>query len=98
MFGDPAYSDATIYIHGMKLPVHKIILCTQCEEIEELFCEKFNQGKKYVLSFNEGSGAAYWRVFEFLYKGDYSDQMPVGLEGKKPCLSTILYIGQQLTG
>jgi hypothetical protein len=97
MFRSPNYSDATIYIHGVKLRVHKLVLCTQCEVIEQLFREKFDEEGTSVLTFNEGSGAAYWRVIEFLYTGDYSHQKPVGLEGKKPCLSTPVY-WPQLTG
>jgi hypothetical protein len=88
LFRNPKYSDATIIIYGVELPVHKVVLCTQSKEMEELFDKNPNKEKPNVLTLNEGSGAAHWRLIEFLYTGDYSDEMPNGLKGKKLCLLT----------
>jgi hypothetical protein len=92
MFRKPEYSDATIHIYGVKLPVHKVILCTQCTMMRCLLNENVYSEKPDVLTFDEGSGAAYWRLIEFIYTGGYSDKVPDGLNGKKPCLSMTRYI------
>jgi hypothetical protein len=92
MFGNPEYSDATIYIYGVKLPVHKIVLCTKCTELKLLLSQTFHKDNPDVLTFDEGSGAAHWRLIEFIYTGDYSDEMPDGLNGKKPCSSMAPYM------
>lgn len=52
------------------------------------------EGISGELTFGEGSGAAYWRVFEYLYTGDYSESLPTnGLQGKLPITSwAVIYI------
>jgi hypothetical protein len=81
MFGDTRYTDATIHIHGVTLPVHKSVICLQSAYFEKAFQETFDEGISGVLTFNNGSGAAHWRVFEYLYTGDYSDELSNNLEG-----------------
>jgi hypothetical protein len=83
MFGDSTYSDATIYIHGVKLPVHKSVICTQSEYFETAFHEVFHEGDTGVLAFDHGSAAAHWRVFEFLYTGGYSEELKDAIKGKR---------------
>ncbi|KAF2006466.1 hypothetical protein P154DRAFT_422103 [Amniculicola lignicola CBS 123094] len=81
MFNDTRYSDATVVIHGKKLPVHKSVICTQSEYFEKVFQKAFTEGSSGVLTFNNDSGAAHWRVFEYLYTGDYSDNISQDFEG-----------------
>jgi len=71
-----------ILIHGVTLPVHKSIICIQSVYFEKAFQEAFVEGSSGVLTFNDGSGAAYWRVFEYLYTGDYSDDLVNDFQGK----------------
>jgi hypothetical protein len=71
-----------ILIHGVKLPVHKSIICTQSLYFENAFQEAFVEGSSGVLKFNDGSGAAYWRVLEYLYTGDYSDDLSDNFQGE----------------
>ncbi|KAF2187347.1 hypothetical protein K469DRAFT_570324, partial [Zopfia rhizophila CBS 207.26] len=48
------------------------------------FQEAFVEGSTGTLEFQEGSGIAPWRVFEYLYTGDYSDELSnKDLEGKQ---------------
>ncbi|KAI1532888.1 BTB POZ domain-containing protein [Pyrenophora tritici-repentis] len=75
MFNDTKYSDATVVIHKKELPVHKSVICTQSEYFEKAFQGVFVEGSSGVLTFNNDSGAAHWRVFEYLYTGDYSDDL-----------------------
>jgi hypothetical protein len=54
---------------------HKSIICTQSAYFEKAFQGSFIEGNSSVLTFSDGSGAAYWRIFEYLYTGDYSDDL-----------------------
>jgi hypothetical protein len=84
MFNTTQYSDATILIHDVTLPVHKSVICIQSAYFEKAFQEEgFVEGSSGVLTFNDGSGAAHWRVFEYLYTGDYPDDLSNDFEGKK---------------
>ena len=75
LFNDAKYSDATVRIHDVALPVHKIIICLQTEYFEKAFRKEFVEGSSGTITFSEGSGAAYWRVFEYLYTGDYLGEL-----------------------
>ncbi|KAF2181491.1 hypothetical protein K469DRAFT_589178 [Zopfia rhizophila CBS 207.26] len=86
MFNNTKYSDATILIHNVTLPVHKPVICIQSAYFEKAFQEAFVEGSSGVLTFNDGSGAAHWRVFEYLYTGDYSDDLSNDFEDDPPLL------------
>ncbi|KAK7177394.1 hypothetical protein PSPO01_16560 [Paraphaeosphaeria sporulosa] len=75
MFNEAKYSDAAIRIHDVVLPVHKSIVCIQSDYFEKAFREEFIEGSSGAITFKEGSGAAYWRVFEYLYTGDYLEEL-----------------------
>jgi len=81
LFNDTRYSDATVLINGITLPVHKSVICTQSKYFEKAFQDAFVEGSSGVLTFNIGSGAAHWRVFEYLYTGGYSDELSHVSEG-----------------
>ncbi|KAJ6191976.1 hypothetical protein J3E72DRAFT_273869 [Bipolaris maydis] len=80
MFNDTRYSDATVVIYGKNLPIHKSIVCTQSKYLEKAFQDSFVEGSSGVLTFNSGSEAAHWRVFEYLYTGDYPDDLSHNIE------------------
>ncbi|KAF1348417.1 hypothetical protein EJ07DRAFT_184832 [Lizonia empirigonia] len=83
LFNNTKYSDAEIHIHDVILPVHKSIICIQSEYFEKAFRPEFVEGDTGVIAFKEGGGAAYWRVFEYLYTGDYSEKLSTDkFEGK----------------
>ncbi|KAF2807551.1 uncharacterized protein BDZ99DRAFT_392862, partial [Mytilinidion resinicola] len=44
---------------------------------ENAFKEEFIEGNTNVIEFDQYSGSAYWRVFEYLYTGAYSDGFTV---------------------
>lgn len=82
IFNQETYSDITILIRNVTLPAHRLVICLQSSYFEDTFPEAFDQGKG-ILEFQQGSGIAYWRVFEYLYTGDYSDEASnKDLEGK----------------
>lgn len=89
LFNNTKYSDAEIHIHDVILPVHKSIICIQSEYFEKAFRPEFVEGDTGVIAFKEGGGAAYWRVFEYLYTGDYSEKLSTDkFEGKS---ATIIF-------
>lgn len=89
LFNNVKYSDAEIHIHGVILPVHKSIICIQSDWFTKAFRPEFVEGDTGVLPFKEGDGAAYWRVFEYMYTGDYSEKLSTDkFEGKS---ATIIF-------
>jgi hypothetical protein len=88
MFNDAKYSDATIRIYNVTLPIHKCVVCIQSAYFEKAFQKEFIEGSSGLLEFQEGSGAAHWKVFEYLYTGNYSDELSTGsFEGE---LATVI--------
>ncbi|KAH8716754.1 hypothetical protein GQ44DRAFT_713277 [Phaeosphaeriaceae sp. PMI808] len=74
LFNNTEYSDAVIQIHGVTLHVHLFIICIQCEYFKKAF-GGFAEGSTRTIKFDNGSGAAHWRVIEYLYTGNYSNQL-----------------------
>jgi hypothetical protein len=83
LFNNAEYSDATIRIHDKILPIHKTIITTQSAYFRNAFRAEFVEGSTGLLTFNDGSGAAYWRVFEYLYTGNYPDDLANDFEGEE---------------
>jgi hypothetical protein len=81
MFNDTKHSDAAIVIKGITLPVHKLVICPQSKYFDKAFQDAFVEGSSGVLTFDNGNGAGHWRVFEYLYTGDYSDDLSHDFEG-----------------
>lgn len=84
MFNKPDYSDVTIFIQGKKLYAHRFVICVQSRYFAKAFNEKtFVEGETGEIRFDDGSAMAHWRVFQYLYTGDYADDLKVeGLEGE----------------
>ncbi|KAI0996112.1 hypothetical protein K3495_g12069 [Podosphaera aphanis] len=78
LFNNQKYSDVTIKIYEVVFYAHQVVICTQSEYFEKAFRngwqESIEVGTK-TIEFKEGSGAAYWRVLEYLYTGAYSDHL-----------------------
>lgn len=75
MFHNEKYTEATILILDVKLHAHQLVLCIQSINFEQAFQNRLVKSSSGILSFHEGNGAAHWRIFGFLYIGDYSDQL-----------------------
>ena len=73
MFKNQDYSDATVFIYGEELPVHCLVICSQSKYFAKAFQDKFLEGEQRQIKFDNDSAAAHWRVFEYLYFGDYSE-------------------------
>lgn len=73
MFNQEMSSDATILIQDILLPIHQLVVCLQSPYLSDALNESSNSTGTRSLTFREGSAIAHWRVFEYLYTGDYSD-------------------------
>jgi hypothetical protein len=62
MFNDTKYPDATVVIHSKDLPVHKSVICTKSKYFEKALQSAFVGGSSGVLTFDNDSAAAHWRV------------------------------------
>jgi hypothetical protein len=74
MFNQEALSDATVWIHSALLPIHQLVVCLQSPHLSDALQDAFDCTGVRNLTFQEGSAIAHWRVFEYLYTGDYSDR------------------------
>lgn len=78
MFNKQDYSDVTIFIYGTKLYTHRFVIYVQSRYFAKAFSNKmFAKGRKGEIRFDEGSAMAYWRVFKYLYTGNYTDNLKV---------------------
>jgi len=63
----------TVLIQTMTLPAHEIVIGLQSPYLASAIQEALATTGNRTLVFNEGSGIAHWRVFEYLYTGGYTD-------------------------
>lgn len=73
MFNQAMASDATVFIQDIALPIHQLVVCLQSSYLSDALQKALNSTGIRSLTFLEGSAIAHWRVFEYLYTGDYSD-------------------------
>jgi hypothetical protein len=82
LFNQTEFSDITLLIHGKPLPAHRFVICTQSKYFEKAF-RNFAEGETRTMTLEAATEAAYWRVFKYLYTGDYPDDLPdLASEGK----------------
>ncbi|KAL2219326.1 hypothetical protein M432DRAFT_668394 [Thermoascus aurantiacus ATCC 26904] len=74
LFNSPDHADVKIYIGKFKLPAHSLVLTVHSEYFQKALKSGFKDGKSKEFEFKGGSGHAYWRVFEYMYTGQYSEE------------------------
>ncbi|KAF1970798.1 hypothetical protein BU23DRAFT_472847, partial [Bimuria novae-zelandiae CBS 107.79] len=62
---------------GSKLYAHKFVVCGKCEYFATAFKGNFKEGEQGFIKLKHGSATAQYRVIEFLYTGDYSDDVDI---------------------
>ena len=72
LLNNDEYSDMKIFIGETEIPAHSSVLCLQSETFKNGFKHKVDQAKQF--RFKTGSGNAHWRVLQYMYTGDYSDE------------------------
>ncbi|KAI1312950.1 BTB/POZ domain-containing protein [Xylaria venustula] len=74
LFNNPDHADVKVYIGDLELPAHSVVLVTQSAFFQKALSENFREGKDKQFQFKEGSLHAHWRVFEYLYTGNYTEE------------------------
>ncbi|KAL2002760.1 hypothetical protein VTN02DRAFT_6039 [Thermoascus thermophilus] len=72
LFNNTYLADAKIYIYKFELQAHSVVLSLHSEHFEKAFKSGFKEGASKEFTFDDGSAHAYWRVFEYMYTGQYS--------------------------
>ncbi|KAI1109571.1 BTB/POZ domain-containing protein [Nemania sp. NC0429] len=74
LFNNPDHADVKIFIGEHELPAHSVVIASQSPFFEKALNGSFRESKAKQFLFKEGSAHAHWRVFEYLYTGDYADE------------------------
>ncbi|KAI0534589.1 BTB/POZ domain-containing protein [Xylaria digitata] len=74
LFNNSDYADVKIYIGQYGLPAHSVVLASQSPFFQKALKGNFQEGKDKQFRFEEGSMHAYWRVFEYMYTGEYAEE------------------------
>lgn len=84
MFNSPEHADTKIYIGSFELPAHELVLAVQSPFFKKALGGSFQESKTKQFHFAEGSAHAHWRVFEYMYTGNYSEEPNevLGVEGE----------------
>lgn len=78
MFNHPLYSDIKIFIGNVILCAHRVFICSRSAYCQKTFCDSKVHilfGDKESSPLDKKYAAAYWRAFEFLYKGTYENKL-----------------------
>jgi hypothetical protein len=77
----------TIYLGESKIPfaAHRIVLGNRSPYFDDLFQSGFKEGITREISFEKDSPHALWRVFQYIYTGDYSDEPSEALSSEGLC-------------
>ncbi|KAI0547055.1 BTB/POZ domain-containing protein [Xylaria curta] len=78
LFNNTNYADVKIQIGQYELPAHSVVLASQSAFFQKALSEKFQEGNAKQFYFKDDSAHAHWRVFEYMYTGNYT-QLPVQL-------------------
>ncbi|OPB42614.1 hypothetical protein A0O28_0037330 [Trichoderma guizhouense] len=81
-FNSKLYSDVTIHLGDVELPAHGIVLASQSEYFKKALESPMKEGIEKKFEFSEGSMHAHWRVFEYIYRGEYILDAAVPLGSK----------------
>jgi BTB/POZ domain len=87
-FKDPTYSDITLYLGSKEreLKAHRLVLASASSYFDRALRADYVETESKEFRFHEHGSHALWRVFEYMYTRNYSDEAIVELEddGKSP--------------
>ncbi|EGR52930.1 uncharacterized protein TRIREDRAFT_102952 [Trichoderma reesei QM6a] len=72
-FNSKLYADVSIRLGGVEIPAHAIVLSAQSEYFKAALRSPMKEATEKKFEYKEGSMHAHWRVFEYLYRGEYSE-------------------------
>lgn len=86
LFNNIKYSDTTVYLGGSKIPfpAHRLVLGISSPYFDDALTSGFKEAKTHEFTFDKESPHALWRVFQYMYTGDYVDEPSEGLDTEGP--------------
>ena len=82
-FNSKIYADVKIRLGSVELPAHAIVLSAQSDYFKAALRSPMKEATERKFEYSEGSMHAHWRVFEYMYRGEYSEDpaqplLPIG--------------------
>lgn len=74
LFNNAKHSDVKIHIGKAELSAHSLVLVVGSKYFDTALRSGLQEGETKIFNFNEGHEHAHWRVFHYLYTGNYSDE------------------------
>lgn len=85
LFNKSKYSNAIVYLGESKIPfpAHRLVLGISSSFFDDALTSDFKEVKTQEFTFQEDSPHALWRVLQYMYTGDYTDETSehLGSEG-----------------
>ncbi|KAK1452816.1 hypothetical protein CTAM01_17256 [Colletotrichum tamarilloi] len=75
LFNKTDHADVKIRIGEFELPAHGLVLAAHSPYFKKALKGNFQESESKTFQFREGSAHAYWRVFEFMYTNNYSEEV-----------------------
>ncbi|UQC77421.1 uncharacterized protein CLUP02_02889 [Colletotrichum lupini] len=75
LFNKSDHVDVKIRIGEFELPAHGLVLAAHSPYFKKALKGNFQESESKTFRFREGSAHAYWRVFEFMYTNNYSEEV-----------------------
>lgn len=84
LFNNSKYSDFTVYLGESRVPflAHRLVLGLRSPYFDALLQSEFKEGITNEITFERDSPHALWRVLQYIYTGDYSDEGPESLDSE----------------
>ena len=72
-FNSEDLSDVLLIFGDVRIPAHRLILSARSGYFKKAFGAGLSEAETKEFKFDSGYEHAYFRVFQFMYTGDYSD-------------------------
>ncbi|OBR13428.1 hypothetical protein CH63R_02154 [Colletotrichum higginsianum IMI 349063] len=69
------HADVKIRIGEFELPAHGLVLAAHSPYFKKALKGNFQESESKTFEFSKGIAHAYWRVFEFMYTSNYSEEV-----------------------
>ncbi|EFY89471.1 BTB/POZ domain-containing protein [Metarhizium acridum CQMa 102] len=71
---DPRITAIDKALGDVQLPAHSLVLTAQSSYFKRALQGEMQEGKTRKFEYSQGSMQAYWRAFEYMYTGKYSEE------------------------
>ncbi|KAI1317136.1 BTB/POZ domain-containing protein [Xylariaceae sp. FL0255] len=74
LFNSDEFADVNIHIGEHEFAAHAVVLAGRSPFFQKALSGNFREGQSRHFLFKEGSPHAHWRVFEYTYTDDYTEE------------------------